>query len=174
MNTNRATEVKCPHCGTECELNPDEKKNTDFTCGNCNTRFSVEKARIGRFMHLNTRKEQIVTTGVIIALCVFLALCIRFTFLGGYRLIAAAISAFIPIMVYQGLKFGYTLGKFVIGLLAVMFAGVSINFYALEDLDLAHMPHVPFIVKSLLFASFVVFLFYCLQEHAKMRKIKRL
>jgi hypothetical protein len=44
MSETSSLQVKCPHCGTEWELDEEERQLSHFTCGTCSTSFSIEYA----------------------------------------------------------------------------------------------------------------------------------
>jgi len=46
MNEENSTAVKCPHCGTEWELDEEESRKAEFTCGTCGRAFDVQGAQV--------------------------------------------------------------------------------------------------------------------------------
>ena len=113
------------------------------------------------------------TVGATIAILCLVALPIRIVLYNHRDWLWSLPFMLIPIFIWRGSRWGYGISKFLIGLLAVLFAGNAVNVWALEDLDLAHKPYTPWIVSMVLLTTIMVVLFYCLQEHLRMRNVNR-
>jgi hypothetical protein len=121
---------------------------------------------------MRNTKEKVITIGVVISFFIFLALSIRFACAGGYAIILSFLSILIPVAVFKGVRFGYTLGRFVFGGLAILLPGGALTSFSYEDAMLARASYVHTLGASLLIAIIFVFLFYCLGEHIKLRNLK--
>jgi len=77
---------------------------------------------------------------------------------------------FIPLAIYLGWELGYVLARAICGL--AIFSLLTANLDPFGDFELAHISHFSLLLETLPFACLAGFLFYCLQEHAKLRGLK--
>jgi hypothetical protein len=125
------------------------------------------------FILSRNRKEKIVTAGTLIACCLLLILSIRLALAGRYALMISLLVALISVAIFKGLKIGYILGRCLFGGTAILLiGGGALNPFTYEDIHVAGVSYGYFLIENILLIVVAIFLFYCLGEHARLRKSK--
>ena len=124
------------------------------------------------FMFAGSTKEKLVTSGVIMACCLFAVLAIRLAYIGKYAFIFALLFALLPMAIMKGMKLGYVIARFFFAGGAVLIVAFAFNPFAYEDVELVHGSYVHFVLEMMSVALAAVALSYCLNEHARLRKTK--
>jgi hypothetical protein len=121
---------------------------------------------------INNRKEGVATAGTLISCCGFFALSVRFFYNGGWATGPAIFSILIATAILKGVRLGYTVGRFIFGGLGVLLTGGISSPFSYEDKLLINAPYGPILFRTIPVVALLVFLFYCLGEHARLRGLK--
>ena len=74
--------------------------------------------------------------------------------------------------IYKGIKLGYTIAKFFLGALGSLSILYACSEFAYEDAYLAKTPYLYVIMANASVLVIVIFLYYCLKEHSRLRGLK--
>ena len=122
--------------------------------------------------HKSTKK-MVITTGVFFACCICVASAVRIPYVfGRYSLFISVVLILVPMGIYKGCKWGYAFARWIFGILGFILVFGSINPFTYSDFQYSHQSYPLYVLGSLFFAGQVMFLFYCLGEHAKMKGLK--
>jgi len=125
------------------------------------------------FIHAKSAKEKLATAGVLVSLCLLLALALMLARHGGYSLIFSLLFAAIAGTVFKGIKHGYTAAMCFFSLLAIFIPAGIINPFWCMDEEAAGHAYAPIAAGAVLAAAFFLLLFDCLGEHARLRCLNR-
>src|SRR6478609_10965884 len=118
-----------------------------------------------------TVREKIITVGTLIACAIIFALAAEMAFFyGGYAVIFSVLLISVPVMIFMGIKFGYSLAKFIIGALAVVIFGAALGPFVFSDFSFSGKSYSLFVMAALFGGFLLLFTFYSLQEHQKYNK----
>jgi len=126
-----------------------------------------------KFLFAGNLKENVVTGGVLITFCIFIAIFLRLAYAGGYAVYFAILNLLIPVLILKGVKFGYIIAKLIFGGIALLLIAGVVNPFAYEEIRFGKIPYTDILIVVLLIDVLLGFLFYCLREHAKMRNAMR-
>jgi len=118
-------------------------------------------------------KLAVVAMGVFFACCICVVAAVRTPYaFGRYSLFISVVLILVPIGIHKGWEWGYTLARTIFGTLAFILVFGSINPFTYSDFQFPNRSYPLYVLESLFFAGQVMFLFYCLGEHAKTKGLK--
>ncbi len=122
-------------------------------------------------MSVKNAEERRAMVGVVLSFCLFVALSINFAYAGGYALIFSLVSLSIPVLIFKGVRLGYIVARFVLGGLAVLLLG-ALTPFAYEDAVRAKIPYVYIVLGVAVGEALLLFLWWSLGEHVRLRNSK--
>jgi len=133
--------------------------------------------QLAMFFFARSMKERIVSFGVL----AFMFMLLISSLLGlvlsvkdGVKYVCINIVLFLfafilSSLIFFGCKFGYSVGKFVAAILAVVYIPGSMNPFIYQDIQMSGGSFAQWFVTCIAFGALCIFVFYSLDEHAKIR-----
>lgn len=100
----------------------------------------------------------------------FTVLSVKSAYAGGYGVILSFFALLISALILKGVRLGYLVGKLLLAAVAVSLLG-ELTPFAYQDALRAKIPYAYVVCGVVLAEALLIFLFYSLREHAKLRHL---
>ena len=130
---------------------------------------------LNRFFHGDSAKNLLITAGVVLAILIFLLLATRiFVVNKGWPMIFAVPLLLATMGIVFGWEIGYSLGKVVLGLIAIVIAGGVFGPFTYADFLVWNKKpsYWAVLIGAAIFEAILLLLIYSLEKHQRLRRLK--